>query len=253
MSLDRALSKLGLASRSEAARLIAAGRVTVDGRLVNDPSTPVVPERVAITLDDREAEPPAWTTILLHKPRGVVTTTRDPDGRRTVFDLVADAGVRLIAVGRLDLATSGLLLLTTDTRVASWLTDPANAVPRVYLVTVRGEVSDASCQAMLDGLDVDGERLAAAGVVVRKRSSRETHLTLRLVEGRNREVRRLFEACGHEVTRLKRVAYGGLELGDLEPGAWRPVPREELQRLFPGMPLSPGPPRARTGVFVDRA
>jgi 23S rRNA pseudouridine2605 synthase len=244
VSLDRALSKLGLASRAEARRLIAAGRVRLDGRPVVDPSAPVVPERAAITIDGEAAAPPPWTTILLHKPRGVVTTSRDPEGRATVFDLVSGVGVRLIAVGRLDLATTGLLLLTTDTRLAAWLTDPVNAVPRTYLVTARGEVSDESQRAMLDGIDVDGEQLRATDVTIRKRSARETHLALTLTEGRNREVRRLFEARGHEVTRLKRVAYGGLVLGDLEPGTWCALDPDDVQEAFPGAPIA-GASRAR--------
>ena len=138
----------------------------------------------------------------------------------------------LVAVGRLDLATSGLLLLTTDTRLADWLTDPKNRVPRVYTVTVRGELSDEAAASLAKGMEVDGERMAADEVTVRKRSRRETHLVVRLHEGRNREIRRLFEAVGHEVTSLRRVAFGGLELGPLPPGQWREVGRQELERAL---------------------
>lgn len=233
-----------MASRSEAARLIADGRVTVDGRVVTDPSMPVVPERVAVTIDGRRAARSEWQVILLHKPRGVVTTRRDPQGRRTVFDLVAGVEGHLVAVGRLDLATSGLLLLTADTRLADWLTDPAHRVPRVYLVTVRGEVSDESLRALTRGFEADGERLAAADARVRKRSQRETHLVVQLEEGRNREVRRLFEAIGHEVTRLRRVSFGGLELGTLAPGEWRRVGADELRAAFPGIALDRARARA---------
>lgn len=231
--LARALSKLALASRSEAARLILDGRVQVDGRTVRDPSAPVVPERIAVAIDREPASRPEWAVILLNKPRGVVTTRRDPEGRPTVFDLV---GVKhLVAVGRLDLATSGLLLLTTDTRLADWLTDPGNGVPRVYAVTARGEVSDETARRLAAGVEVAGETVSADEVTVRKRSRRETHLVVRLHEGRNREIRRLFEAAGHEVVRLRRVSFGGLDLRDLQPGRWRAVTREEVRAAFPGV------------------
>src|SRR2546426_5360401 len=118
--LGRALSKLGVLSRLQAALAIRAGRVRVNGRIVRDPSTPVEPEHVRIALDDELKTRAAWRTIVFHKPRGVVTTTKDPEGRRTIYDVVGEQAHGLIAVGRLDLATSGLLLLTTDTRLADW-------------------------------------------------------------------------------------------------------------------------------------
>jgi 23S rRNA pseudouridine2605 synthase len=234
--LNRALSKLGIASRAEATRLVAEGRVAVDGRTARDPEALVVPERIAVSIDGRPRARADWQLLLLNKPRGTVTTRRDPHGRPTVFDLLPDVEGHLVAVGRLDQATSGLLLLTTDTRLADWLTDPANAVPRVYTVTVRRDVSDASVSQLVAGLDVDGERLGADDVQVRKRSARETHLVVRLREGRNREIRRLFAAVGHEVTRLRRVAFGGFTLGTLAPGQWRAIEREELARAIPGAP-----------------
>lgn len=227
VALERALSKLGLMSRAEARRAIVAGRIAVDGRTISDPFAPVVPEGLALALDGRALVPPAFRCLLLHKPRGVVTTHADPEGRRTVFDLVPGEA-HLIAVGRLDWATSGLLLLTNDSRLADWLTDPAHAVPRVYLATVRGRFEAAAGARLEAGLTVGGEPLQAVSVAVRKASGRETHLTVTLTEGKNREVRRLLAAVGHEVTRLKRVAFGGLELGDLAPGRWREVGREEL-------------------------
>ncbi len=240
--LNRALSKLAIASRAEASRLIAAGRVQVGGRTVTDPELPVVPERIAVSIDKRPVGRSDWRLILLNKPRGVLTTRHDPQGRPTVFDLVPDAGGHLVAVGRLDLATSGLLLLTTNRRLADWLTDPANRVPRVYTVTVRGEVGDEAVARLMSGVEVGGERLAADQVTVRKRSRPETHLVVRLHEGRNREIRKLFEAVGHEVTRLRRVAFGGLELGPLPPGRWRQVGEEETRAAFPTCPqIGPSP------------
>jgi 23S rRNA pseudouridine2605 synthase len=224
--LARALSKLGILSRTQAIAAIRAGRVRVDGRVIIDPAHRVVPERVSIAVDDRPQARAAWRTILFHKPRGVVTTRRDPEGRRTVFDVIGEPARTLNAVGRLDLATSGLLLLTTDTQLANWIADPASDVPRVYVVTVRGEVTVA-----------DVARVNAA-VTIRKASARESHLVVELRRGRNREVRRMFEAVGHEVTRLKRVRLGGLELGSLEPAEWRDLSRSEVRRAFPGAPIS---------------
>jgi 23S rRNA pseudouridine2605 synthase len=170
-----------------------------------------------------------WRTIAFHKPRGVVTTRRDPDGRKTVFDLLGNAGTGLITVGRLDMASTGLLLLTTDTQLAAWLTDPAQAIIRRYIVTARGSVSNEEARAMEAGL----EGLQAKSVEILKRSRRETHMRIELTEGRNREIRRLLEAVGHEVTRLLRVSFGGIELGTLQAGRSREVAREEIDAAFP--------------------
>jgi pseudouridine synthase len=222
--LDRALSKLRMASRREARQLIRDGRVTVNGRVVTDPLALVVPERAAIARDRQPAAaPPPWRTIAFHKPRGCVTTRRDPRGRPTVFDLLGPDGDGLVAVGRLDMASTGLLLLTTDTQLADALTRSDNAIVRRYVVTVRGEVSDDDCAAMMRGRD--GLRAASANVI--KRSRRETHLIVELTEGKNREIRRL---VGKDVTRLLRVAYGPIELGSLQPGKWREISAAEIAR-----------------------
>lgn len=233
VSLERALSKLGLASRSEARALILRGRVTVNGKTAADPSARVAPERVTIAIDGAPTRPAAPLTVLLHKPRGYVTTRSDPEGRKTVYDLLADLPQRVVPVGRLDLATSGLLLLTTDTQLANWLTDPRSGVPRVYLVTVEGRATDATIAPLTGGVIVDGEKLRAEAVLIRKASARESHLTITLTEGRNREIRRLLAAVGHPVTRLRRVQFGGLELGTLAPGKWRTLSMAELRRAFP--------------------
>lgn len=239
--LARALSKLGLASRAEATRLIQAGRVTAAGRVITDPGHLVIPERTPIVIDGGAAVTrAARVVILLHKPRGVVTTRSDPEGRPTVHDLIRDAGTHLVPVGRLDLASTGLLLFTNDTRLAHWLTDPETALPRVYLVTVRGRVEDETATAIEEGLVIDGDHLQARRVTVRKRSNRESHLVVELIEGKNREIRRLMKASGHEVTRLARVSFGGLELGTLAPGRWRAVTEEEIAARWVGAP----PPRS---------
>jgi len=235
--LERALSKLGLASRSEARELIRAGRVGVDGEIETDPRRAVVPERIRVEIDGRAVRRAEPLTVLLHKPRGVVTTRSDPQGRPTVYGCLEGLDAHVIPIGRLDAATSGLLLLTNDTRFADWVTDPKNEVPRVYVATVRGELTDETARRLEAGIEDAGEHLAARKIVVRKRSRRETHLLIELTEGKNREIRRLLVAAGHEVTRLKRVSFGGLELGELGAGEWRIVPIDELQVEFPGMPI----------------
>jgi pseudouridine synthase len=226
VALERALSKLGMASRRAAQQRIRGGDVTVNGRVVTDPGAAVHPERDAIVVAGKAATRPLWRTIAFHKPRGTVTTRRDPERRPTVFDVLGAKADGLIAVGRLDLATAGLLLLTTDTQLAERLTNPNNRVVRRYVVTVRGEVSDDDCRRMEQGV----AGLRAHSVRVRKRSRRETHLIVELTEGKNREIRRLFGAFGAEVTRLLRVAYGPIELGRLQPGEWRDVTRDEFSR-----------------------
>jgi 23S rRNA pseudouridine2605 synthase len=237
VSLNRALSKLGILSRSEATRAIEAGRVRVNGRIVTDATMRVVPERARIQLDDRHRARVAWRTIVFHKPRGVVTTRRDPEGRVTVYDVLGDAARDLMPVGRLDLATSGLLLMTTDTQLANWITSPANALPRVYLVVVRGRLAESDSTRLTKGVESGRERLVAHAVTLRKTSGRESHLVMELREGKNREVRRLFTAIGREVTALKRVQIGGLELGDLRPGDFRELSRRDIRRAFPGAAL----------------
>ena len=233
IALDRALSKLGLATRTEARTLIAAGRVQINGRVVRDPARLVLPERVRISIDGEERQRAEPITIALHKPRGVVTTRRDPEGRKTVYDLITDLDAHVVPVGRLDFATSGLLLLTNDTRFADWLTNPDNAVPRVYLVTVRGRVTEDEASGLEHGIGDRDETLQARDVTIRKTSNRESLLIVELVEGRNREIRRMMKAINHEVTRLRRVQVGGLSLEGLAPGQWRRLSKAELRRAFP--------------------
>ena len=224
--LDRALSKLGIASRSEAKQLIADGRVRIAGRIVRNAAHLVAPRDAAITVDHAKPVARVWRTIAFHKPKGVLTTRRDPEGRPTVFDVLGDQAGSLVAVGRLDMASTGLLLLTTDTQLANYLTDPSNAIVRRYVVTVRGACDDNEAARMIAGID----GLRANAVVVRKRSTRETHLIVELVEGKNREIRRMLESLGHPVTKLMRVAFGSIELGDLQPGQWREVSAGEVRR-----------------------
>jgi len=237
--LVRALSKLGYSSRSQAYALVRSGKVELNGRVVTDPAAQVAPGLTRIEIAGAALEPAPWRCIALNKPRKVVTTRRDPEGRATVYDLIPDVDARVIPVGRLDLASTGLLLMTSDTRLADWLTAPKTGIRRRYVVTVRGELSDISAQALETGVDDRGDTLTAASIQILKSSKRETHLMVELAEGKNREIRRLMKAVGHEVTRLKRIAFGGIELGDLAPGQWRTISREELLAAFPNAPVRP--------------
>ena len=220
VALDRAMSKLGLASRAEARRLIVDGRVTVNGRTVRHPTTPIALERTSISIDGAAPAPGLLPrrVVLLHKPRGTVTTRRDPQGRQTVFDVLGEAGRGLVAVGRLDFASTGLLVFTNDTQLANRLTDPGRRVPRTYVITVRGRVTPETARRLQE------EHPSATQLEIRKASNRETHLIVRLIEGKNRELRRLFGGAGHEPTRIHRISFGEYELGNLQPGQWRAMP-----------------------------
>lgn len=231
--LARALSKRGLASRAEAIALILAGRVRVGGRVVRDPGAPVVPERLDVAIDDAPAAAPPWRAIALHKPRGVVTTRRDPEGRPTVHELLVPLGDGLAPAGRLDLASTGLLVCTNDTRLAAWLTDPASGVEKEYVVTVRGPLDADTVAALAEGVRDGGEWLRPRSMTLLKASGRESQVAVVLTEGRNREVRRIFAAAGRDVTRLLRVRIGGLALGAMPPGAWRDIQRENIRDYFP--------------------
>lgn len=226
--LERALSKLGAASRSQTREWVLKGRLQVNGRTVRDTMCMVSPEKDTFTVDGKPMRKDGWQAIMLNKPKAVVTTKSDEQGRRTVFDLLPSELRTLHPVGRLDMATTGLLILTNDTRLSSYLTDPVNAVLRTYIVTVAGEVTQSELAKAAAGIMDDGELLKPSAITLRKTSGRESHLTVQLSEGKNREIRRLFEALGHEVTQLKRVAFGPLQLGALEPGQYRRLTREEL-------------------------
>lgn len=235
--LERALSKLGIASRTQARDWIISGRVKVNGVLRKNPAFAVIPEQAKIVIDGAEISKAERKSFLLYKPRGVVTTHSDEKDRPTVFSLLRGESLHLVAVGRLDFATTGLLILTNDTRLAAWLTDPANRVRRTYLVSVRGKVTDEELGKLRSGLVTEGEKLQPEEIELRKASGKESHLTVHLAEGKNREVRRMFAAIGHEVTRLKRVAYGPLQLGELQPGEYQALSDAELDSAFPELGL----------------
>ena len=230
-TLDRVLSKGGVVSRTEAAALIRAGRVRLDGRVERDPGTWVDPKEQRVLVDGEPLRAPRRTCILLCKPKGVVTTARDPAGRRTVFDLLPPREGHLFPVGRLDLDTSGLLLLTNDSALAEALTNPAHEVPKTYLVKASTRLDEEQLDALRRGVTLaDGPTRPAEITRLREPGGR-TVLEMTIREGRNRQVRRMIEAVGSKVLKLVRVRIGPLELGEMKPGDWRELSREETAAL----------------------
>ena len=229
--LERALSKLGLASRSQTRGWILEGRLKVNGKTVKDPLYPIIPGKDDITLDGKRVRRKSRETILLYKPRSVVTTRSDEHGRRTIFNILPEELQSLHPVGRLDMASTGLLLLTNDTKLSSYLTDPANAITRVYVVSVKGKVTDDEVQKLIRGIWDREEFLKPLALTLRKSSNKESHLIVELTEGKNREIRRIFEFIGHEVTRIKRIAFGPLELGQMQPGQFRHLTPDEIAKI----------------------
>jgi len=221
--LERALSKLGIMSRSQTKRCIEEGRIAVNGRVIKDPSFLVIPETVELTIDGKAVARAVSYTIVLNKPRGIVTTKSDEKGRKTVYDLLPAHLKHLHPVGRLDMATTGLLIMTTDTQLSNFLTDPENKIPRIYTVSVQGLITDDQIKQLSQGIEDKGELLKASSIVLRKASNKESHLIVELTEGKNREIRRMFEALGSEVTALKRISFGKLKLGSLGPGEFKEV------------------------------
>ena len=234
----RVLSKAGFCSRSQAERHVREGRVTVNGRRVLDPETPVRMEVDAVAVDGRPLSRVEPVHLMLNKPRGLVTTTRDEQTRATVYECFVGADLPWIApVGRLDKASEGLLLFTNDPQWAARITDPEGQVLKHYRVQVRGSVDAALERRLGEGIDCEGEILSAHSVSVLRQSERTAWLDIVLDEGRNRQIRRMLEASGLEVLRLMRVSIGGLSLGDLGKGQWRLLEPRDLDALS----QAPGP------------
>lgn len=230
-TLERVLSKAGVGSRTEARGWIAAGRVTVNGKVARDPDQWIDMERDRVRFDDRPLEVRQRLYVLLYKPTGYLTTYKDRDGRPTVYDLVADVGTFLSPVGRLDLDTSGLLLMTNDTQLAERVTNPESHVPKTYLVKASAVLSDEQLQQLRDGLELSDGPTRPSGVKRVRDSARYTHFEITLTEGRNRQVRRMVEALGARVLKLVRVRLGPIAIGTLPIGKWRLLTPAEVATL----------------------
>ena len=233
VSLARAMSKLGICSRSQAEQAIRDGRVRVNGRKTTDITKRVVPETDVIVLDKVEVEAAELMYVMLNKPRGLVTTRSDPQGRGTVYDCFTDPAMPFLGpVGRLDQASEGLLLFSNDTQWANAVIAPESHVRKTYHVQIDCVPDDALIAAIRGGVpDTDGERLSATRVERLRSGERHGWLVIDLDEGRNRQIRRMLEAHGVGVLRLVRVAIGALPLGELAKGAWRLLTEAEVLSL----------------------
>jgi 23S rRNA pseudouridine2605 synthase len=237
VTLARALSKFGVTSRADARRLVASGRVRVDGKGVSNPDLWIDPVRDLVTVDGRiVSDSTERVVIAFHKPVGLVTTRTDPGGRPTVYDRLGDVGRWVFPVGRLDRDTSGLLVFTNDHHLGHRLTVPEAHVPKTYHARVEGIPDATALRLLREGVPIGrGETTRPAEVrVLGAARGGSTWLEIVLTEGKNRQVRRMGRAVGHDVLELVRVAIGGLALGDLRPGEWRRLDAEEIARLTRG-------------------
>jgi len=230
-TLERVLSKAGVGSRTEARAWIADGRVKVNGRVTRDPDQWIDMQRDRVRLDNTPLEARERIYVLLYKTTGYLTTYKDPHGRPTVYDLIGDVGTFVSPVGRLDLDTSGLLLMTNDNQFAERVTNPASHMPKTYLVKASTVLTDEQLRQLRDGIELSDGPTRPAVVKRLRDSAKYTHVEITLTEGRNRQVRRMVEALGAKVLKLVRVKIGPIAIGKLPIGKWRPLTRAEVAVL----------------------
>ncbi len=232
MTLDRVLSRFGFESRTMAQERIRAGRVKVNGRVVNDPDLWVRPGRDIIDLDGRRLKRVQKIYLLFYKPKGVITSHGDPWGRATVYDYLDERLPWVVPVGRLDKDSTGLLLLTNDTDFANLVMDPASGIPKTYLVKLNGIMSDEAISTLAGGVRMTrGDWARPRSIRRLEDRGKYTRLEVVLEEGKNREVRRMMEAAGFKVLKLVRTAIGPLTIGDLEIGNFRRLTAAEVASL----------------------
>jgi 23S rRNA pseudouridine2605 synthase len=229
--LQKYLSRAGVASRRHSEDLILEGKVKVNGQVVTELGVKIDPDKDRVQVEGKRLQPPAPPmTFMLHKPYGCVSTTSDPQGRRTVMDLAPKDYGRLYPVGRLDYDATGLMLLTNDGELAERLTHPRYQVPRTYRVTAAGEMPDKALEQLGGGIELD-DRPVSTEVKLLKRVNGKTILEITVWEGRYHLIKRLLEDVGYPVLKLKRMAFGPLRLGRLVRGDWRPLTRQEQMNL----------------------
>jgi 23S rRNA pseudouridine2605 synthase len=234
--IAKLLARAGVASRREVERMIAEGRIALNGERLETPAT-ILPSLSGVTVDGKPVAAPERARLFrFHKPAGLLTAERDPGGRPTIYTALRNAlppgTPRLMPVGRLDLNTEGLLLLTNDGELKRAMELPANAVPRTYRARAFGQVSQAQLEDLMDGVVIDGVRYGAIDANLERRTGRNQWIELTLTEGKNREVRRVLEHLGLKVSRLMRTSYGPFRLGDLPRGAADEVKKHELERFL---------------------
>lgn len=215
--IAKLLARAGIGSRRDIERMITEGKVALNGQVLATPAT-IVASLDGITVEGNEVAALEPSRLFrFHKPAGFLTTARDPGGRPTIMDILPPGLPRVVPVGRLDMNTEGLLLLTTDGALKRALELPTSGVPRRYRVRAYGEISQPAVEALIEGLTIDGMRYGPIDAEIERRTGRNLWLTITLTEGKNREIRRVLEHLGLQVSRLIRVAYGPIELGDLDP------------------------------------
>lgn len=229
--LQKVLAAAGLASRRECEELILEGRVEVDGQVVRELGTRVDRMTQSIRVDGEPLPKPKLAYFAVHKPTGVVTTARDPSGRPRVIDLLPPSLGRLYAVGRLDMGSEGLILVTNDGDLANKLTHPRHGVEKTYHVQVAGHIEQEELDKLRKGVYLAEGFARVVGVRIKSRRKQSTLLEMVLSEGRNREIRRLLARVGHKVQKLVRIAVGPVRLGDMPPGAYRRLTPDELTKL----------------------
>ena len=230
-TLDRILSRAGLGSRTEARRWISDGRVAINGKKTLTPDAWVNPDRDRVTFDGRPLRAAEKRYLLLYKPKGYLTTYKDPEGRPTIYDLLKDIPEWVFPAGRLDQDSSGLLLITNDTAFGDYVTDPESHVPKTYLVKASELLTDPQLQRLREGIDLNDGPTRPAAVTRIRDSARFTFFEIALTEGRNRQVRRMVEALGAKVLKLVRTQIGRIEIGGLEIGKYRALTPEEVRLL----------------------
>ena len=246
--LQKFLSNAGVSSRRKAEELIAGGKVKVNGRVVTELGTKVDDAKDVVVVDGKtvRSSEPVW--IALHKPRNYVSTRSDPQGRPTVYDLLPEAFHGLFYVGRLDMDSEGLILMTNDGDTANRMLHPRYEVERVYEVLIRGELKPDRIDQLLEGVEIEDGIARAESVRVLGLARNEMRLRLALREGKKREVRRMLWAVGHKVLRLKRTSYGPIKLDRLPEGKWRKLTAEELNALPKGTSAKRAPSKKRGPV-----